>query len=492
MSIPKRALAGALALCLLLGGCAVSDDTPARQPEEPAPVEQPDETVQTAPDEVRYAMPCAAGESWDPYTCQAQENRTIFALLYEGLFELTPEFTAEGVLCGAYTVSDDEKTWTFTLADDACFSDGSALTANDVVRAYALAQESELYASRFTHIARYEATGTRTLTVTLDTAMGDLPLLLDIPVVRVTASGSIVGSGSYVRSGSKLRASERWWQEREVPLGGAEVTLVETDGASAVRDAFELREVTLVCADPTAGNACVYHSDYELWTAPTSVMIYLGFNRQSSLFSDASVRAGVTKLIDRETIATEDFDGFALAASLPASPLSGRYDRSLAAQYAYDPDDFSAEVPQTEGILLVNAGDRCRVAAAGRIADALAEKGFSLTVRALPSEDYQAALRAGAYDCYLGEIRLSADFSLEAFLRPTGSAAYGIGGSEVGLLLNTKMLENVGNAYDLHRQIMDDGVLCPILFKSCAVYTVRGVVTDGLTAAPYNVFYRTK
>ena len=49
-------------------------------------------------------------------------------------------------------------------------------------------------------------------------------------------------------------------------------------------------------------------------------------------------------------------------------------------------------------------------------------------------------------------------------------------------------LENSGNFYDLHKLVMDEGLLCPILFKSRAVMTDRGSVT-GLTPAPANVFY---
>ena len=189
---------------------------------------------------------------------------------------------------------------------------------------------------------------------------------------------------------------------------------------------------------------------------------------------------------------TEDFSGFALPASLPASPLAAQYDRGLAAQYAYDPGAFSSRVPETEITLLVSSGDGCRVAAANRIAAAMEEAGFVVNVSSLPSDEYKKALENGTYDCYLGEIRLTADFDLTAFLSPTGAAAYGIGGSETAMLRNTKMLENAGNAYDLHKQIMDDGLLCPVLFKNGAIYTVRGTVPDGLTAAPYNVFYRAK
>ena len=50
-------------------------------------------------------------------------------------------------------------------------------------------------------------------------------------------------------------------------------------------------------------------------------------------------------------------------------------------------------------------------------------------------------------------------------------------------------MENSGNFYDLHRLIMDEGLLCPILFKTRAVMTDRGSVS-GLTPAPVNVFYQ--
>ena len=40
--------------------------------------------------------------------------------------------------------------------------------------------------------------------------------------------------------------------------------------------------------------------------------------------------------------------------------------------------------------------------------------------------------------------------------------------------LCSDMLENSGNAYDLHKWVMDKGWICPVLFKSYAVYTTRG------------------
>ena len=49
-------------------------------------------------------------------------------------------------------------------------------------------------------------------------------------------------------------------------------------------------------------------------------------------------------------------------------------------------------------------------------------------------------------------------------------------------------LGNHGNFYTLHQNVMDDGRLCPILFRSYAIYATRGLLT-GLTPARDNVFY---
>ena len=39
-------------------------------------------------------------------------------------------------------------------------------------------------------------------------------------------------------------------------------------------------------------------------------------------------------------------------------------------------------------------------------------------------------------------------------------------------------LENSGNAYDLHKWVMDKGMICPVLFISYAVYTTRGATPN--------------
>ena len=217
-----------------------------------------------------------------------------------------------------------------------------------------------------------------------------------------------------------------------------------------------------------------------------------------------SVRACMTYIIDRETIVMEDLGGFGLPATLPASPLSPSYNAGLAADYAYDPDTFQEMLAKgeiedytgdgvldvyvkdfsrpLEGTMIVNAASNQRVATANRIAEALNAVGFSITVEPLEEDAYQSALKYQNFDLYYGEIRMSNNFDMGSFFRDYGSANYGGNASATGVGYSCDMLENSGNAYDLHKWVMDKGWLCPVLFKSYAVYTTRGAA-GGLNPA---------
>mgnify|MGYP003413708478 FL=1 len=77
---------------------------------------------------------------------------------------------------------------------------------------------------------------------------------------------------------------------------------------------------------------------------------------------------------------------------------------------------------------------------------------------------------------------------LSAFFSNKGALNYGRISDVALYTLCTESLANHGNYYTLHKNLMDDGRLCPILFRSYAIYAVRGLLT-GLAPARDNVFY---
>lgn len=515
-------LALILALCLLCGcsdlskediagyitGDSSSDDTASDAPQS-TDAQDTEENTMAAETVLRdiedlEVLHLAYQESYglNPFTTESLCNRAILSLLYEPLYLVNGQFEAEPVLAQTMEVSADGKTTTITLRYGITFHSGKALTAQDVVYSYEAAKASSYYGNRFYHIDAVTAADSRTVTVTTDTAFENVALLLDFPIVQQnTADDPVpIGTGPFVYDSSyELAHYDGWWQE-DFAISCAKAKLTPCDTAADIRDQFEYNNVNLVWTDPNSAAHATFHNDSESWYSPTTVMQYIGFNFNRKALSNSAVRACLTYAIDRETIVAEDLGGSALAASLPASPLAPCYDAGLAADYDYDLDAFQAMLDEAQiqdytgdGILdvyykgyavpleftmLVAAGNTQRRITANRIAEDLNRLGFSITVEVVDHEAFTEALRYGNYDLYYGELRMSANFDLGSFFRNGGSVAYGGSENASALDLCDAMLENSGNAYDLHKRVMDQGYLCPILFKRYTVYSTRGAAQD--------------
>lgn len=482
----------------LLMGCTV--------PEEPAPKEpetQPtrpngsgmDQTQERVED---FGLSYQSDAGFNPFTTTRLTNRTLMSLLYQGLFAVTSEYQVEPVLCKTYTHSDDLKTYVFTL-EDATFSDGSALDAGDVVGSLEAARDSAVYGSRLRYVDEIEATGSREVTIKLDTAFEQLPLLLDIPIIRAedarTEASLPLGTGPYVfrQSGqTSLVRRSPWWSDYVPVIDFDVIPLTDTKDPSQIRDAFEFGRTNLVCADPGANSYVEYRCDYELWECSTGIMLFLACNAEKGVFANGNVRAALTHGIDRAAL-IDLYHGFAREATLPADPVSDIYDDSLAARYTTDLTKFRVALSDNGAAgstitLLVNSDSIVRVEAAELIAAQLTESGITVQVSAKSETTFRQDLRAGEFDLFLGEVRLSPNFDLATFYNESGALNYG--GMADGNLndLCVMALENSGNYYDFFEAVMTDGRLCPLLFRTYAVYTTRGSV-QGLLPAMDNVFH---
>ena len=117
--------------------------------------------------------------------------------LYEGLYALDTGFTPQPMLAESCTVSGT--TCTITLRGGVTFSDGSAVTASDVVRSLQRAQSSERYGARLAGVSRIAAGSGGTVVLTLAYENQNIAALLDIPIVKAgteTATAPI-GTVSY-------------------------------------------------------------------------------------------------------------------------------------------------------------------------------------------------------------------------------------------------------------------------------------------------------
>ena len=336
-----------------------------------------------------------------------------------------------------------------------------------------------------------------TVQITLSKANENLPLLLDVPIMKADEVNepTPLGTGPYILGGTEenrfLSRRSNWWcKSDDLLITAQRIPLTGADSTATIRDAFEFSDVGVVCTDPGSDRYVEYRCDYELWDCESGIFLYLGVNTKSSVFKKQGIRQALSKGIDRDLLVDEYYRGFAVAAELPASPNSPYYTETLAQQYAYDALSFQSVMSGVKGKtirLVVNSGDSLRVKVAQEIGRMLATSGVIVDVAKLTPSQYEYALEEGEYDLYLGQTKLSPNMDLSQFFSANGYLNYG-GMDDIAVYnLCLQALENQGNYYTLHQTVMDQGYLCPVLFRSYAVYAARGLLTD-LEPARDNLF----
>ncbi len=498
----KRILPLLLLLSLLLSGCAE------------APVEPDDGFLMAGDLEISqqeppirvasFTLPIHSTQTLDPITCSDGLQRNVSALLYEGLFTLNPSFEAEYCLCDSYEYDPDRFVYTFHIREGVTFSDGTALTARDVVATYNRARESVRYASRFTNVTSMRYQGTDTVRIALNKADAAFPALLDIPIVRRgTESKPVpVGTGPYlyITEGTQdyLKANTSWWRGNIQPLIRMELSPVKDEDTAAYR--FSSAEVQLLCTDLLSGGSLNATTSITVTPADTTDLLYLGF-RTTGLFADAELRRAVSLGIDREALVGGYLSGYARTACFPISPVSARYPKELETHYelsAYT-DALAAlgygedgEQKERSATLLVSSENAEKVAIAEAIAANLTQPRLAVKVRALPWEQYLTALQNGKFDLYLAEVRLNATWDPSALIATGGGLNYGYySDPQTDLLIDqfrAAGAEDKTTVDALYDHLLQQAPIVPICFGVDSVLTQTPVL-DRLTPTATNPFY---
>lgn len=506
----KRILLLLLCAALVLSifsGCAAEDNPYIPTGDALAPEDadvnatQPEED--TEPQE--FSLAYYENRSMNPLVSTDFTNRMLFSLMYQGLFFINSKNEAVPILCKSYKFSTDYRTFTFFLMDGAKFSDGTPVTVEDVLATYSAALKSTYYSGRFVHVKELKISDEGGVTFKLSNPITDLPLLLDVPIVK---AGQIeaehpMGSGPYIfedsLTGAQLRRNRAWWCNdlvNNLAVTAEIIPLVAATSTTHIRDQFEFHDVGVVCTDPFSDSYSDYRCDRELWTCENGLMLFIGCNvAYSDVFSDDNLRAALTYAIDRKSLADSFYRGFAQTTTIPCSPSSPYYSPALAAKYEYDPIRFIEALgkikrPEEPVSLLVNKDDSLRLRAAREIARMLTECGLETVTDEVETAKYLSYVRVGKYDLYLGQTKLSTNMDLTPFYHPYGNISRnGVADPDIYALC-LDALENSGNFYNLHKAAADDGSIVPILFGSYAVYATRGLVTN-LSPSRDCVFYYT-
>ena len=365
----RRDSALVLALVACLAIVAVLVGAPAFQPvATPAPTDPP---VAVAVDRPYREGVLGHPESISPLTARSQADRDLVALLFAGLVRNGPNGSLVPDLASRWSTSDDGRTWTFELREDAFWHDGQPVTAADVSFTIHTLQDPDYAGPRSTSWSgvTVQAIGERTVRFTLDTPIGGFlqaatqpiapaHLLADVPVTSLpdhSFGERPVGSGPFA-----LVTRERdlvVLRPAEAPSGGTPMvapsadptdslaTIAPTarpdvprpyldgiefhyydDGDALAADYAAGRLDAVSGVDPAVAADIAEPGDSRLLRYPGSTLTAVLFNLRPGhpAFASSAARVGLLRAIDREALIDEAYGGSGIRADslIPtSSPL---------------------------------------------------------------------------------------------------------------------------------------------------------------------------
>lgn len=527
----KKLTALALAALCLLSGCGAAGTAA------PVPDELPDvydsapsgtEVKQRAASDQVFTLNYDPAAGINPIRADSATNMQFWSLMYDSVFTVDENFEVSSEIVTEIK-SDDYVWWVFNIDTSIPFTDGSTLTAADIVYSIQRAQQSSYYRERLSIIYGISAMAEDCFAITTKYADSQFPKLLNIPIIKRDSYFDEVpaGSGPYrlAESGDRLELFPDNRHAAEMPL--SVIYLKDYTDTSAKILAFEDASLDLVTNDPTGMYNLGYGSSNDTRYYDTTNMHFIGFNVESMYFLTAAARRAVSFVTNREYVVNDLMDGCGVVTTLPVHPRSTLYDSSYAESFVYDPEN-AALLFQNAGVddydhdgalemlvtgivvelkirFIVNNDSTAKVLAARRITEELNALGITTTLRELSWKDYIAALESGDYDMYYGEIRLTPDWDLSAMFRyveqkkdlPFSGLDYGrIRDPRYVELYETYLaapdFETQSAAFGaICRYIGDSGVILPICFERREILSHRNVIT-GITATQYDLFYNLK
>lgn len=351
----RLTLAATLITGVALAGCSQGDDTQAQTlTEEPAAEREarqtPDNvhpvTVEALADEQVFTYRALdESSSLDPQLVEDVDGSYIVRDLFEGLLNSDEHGNLIPGVAKRYE-TDNNQTWTFFLRDDAKWSDGRTVTANDFVYAWRRAIDPELaspYAWYMSLMALenvdailegemdkselgIEAIDDTTVQVSLSrplpyfaqmvvhaTTFPSPQWVIEAQGEDWTKPGNLVGNGAFVLTEHVINErlvrerNERYWNNKN-NLMDKVVTLVINDENQALNryDAGELDKT-----DIPAGQYPTQESQRpnEAHVFPRLCNYYYVFNTEQAPFDDSRVRLALAYAIDRDIVVENVLQG---------------------------------------------------------------------------------------------------------------------------------------------------------------------------------------
>lgn len=259
-------------------------------------------------------------QGFDPAVALTDASRIRMGYMYAKLLEVDQEGETVGALAEKWDISEDGTVYTFTLRDSADFSDGSPVTADDVIFSIEYMQSSETMSGSLPEITSMTADGDKTVVITLAKPAGrqlEIALLREgnagiLSKAAVEAAGGpdayfvkpTATSGPFVldeyapAAFMEFSANEHFWREGYPKSKGIHITF-QTD-VPAQMAALETGAADIGPVAYENYESMKAAGQFDLYTVESLAPTFWGLKKTEPPFDNKLVRQAFAYAVDRE------------------------------------------------------------------------------------------------------------------------------------------------------------------------------------------------
>ena len=338
----------ALTLALALGGCAGGKSTgDGPQTDSRSQSSTATDTPKEEGASIVVGIPQDLEDSLDPHKTEMAGTREIFFNVFEGLVKPDTEGNLIDAVASSHTISEDHKTYTFTLREGVRFHNGADVTVDDVkysIERCADASEGEPLVPAFSAIEKIDTPDEKTVEITLKEADTEFLAYLTtaiIPKDYDDQAAQPVGTGPFVyvsrtpQDNIVMEKNEDYWGE---PAHLDKVTFKVLTDSNAIVTNLKGGSVDM-CFHLNATQIQALGDDFRIFEGTMNLVQALYLNNAEEPFNDPKVRQALCYAVDPQQVLDMVSDGKGTIVGTSMFPAFGKYYMpELADLYTQDVD----------------------------------------------------------------------------------------------------------------------------------------------------------
>jgi len=381
-------------------------------------------------DDTTFKLSYTKSDSLNPFEAATLNNQIVDQLVFESLFDTDDNYKSSLNIATSYEYTDST-TLEVAIQSGSSFSDGSELSADDVVYSFKKAAESPFWGNSLSGIESCRAESESKVIFKLKYPNSYAHNLLVFPIVSSSGdeNGYPVGSGRYSFADEDGETVLKAAVTNSFSPHITTIHLENITSSESIDNAVNIGNISFAFRDLSRDSSRKISAGKKL--VNMNNLVYIGVNNKSGCTSNSYIRKAVSLAVDRETLVKSAYGGFAQTANSVFNP---QFELSTTKLFEKNADANAAKqaisqsgVSDLSLSLLVNGDNTDRVTCAKLVKQELEAVGFSVNLITAESyEQYQQLVTNESFNLYIGEIKLPTDMALHSFLASDGSTHYGI------------------------------------------------------------------